>query len=98
MGAVPGAARPVTVTGAMENPVGSTQRAKDGLRSMDMTTNCLWFSGSPHESVSSHSWREFGHKGWAELIVRFTDLLQQGHCASANRVEQPIVYFIENRK
>jgi len=32
---------------------GSTQLAKDGLRSMDMATNCLWFAGSPYESLSS---------------------------------------------
>lgn len=76
---------------------GSTQSAKDGLRSMDMTTNCLWFAGSPYESVSSHSWRELGHKGWAGRIVWFTDLLQPGHCASANKTEQPIVDFIDTQ-
>lgn len=72
----------------------STQHAKDGLRSMDMTANCLIFAGSPYESVSSHSWREMGRKKWAERIVELTDLIQQGHCAGANRIEQPIVDFV----
>lgn len=75
----------------------STQRAKDGLRSMDMATNCLWFAGSPYESLSSHSWREFcstTQAWWSRLVMWFTGLFVADHCKQANDIEQPIVDFI----
>lgn len=75
----------------------ATQRAKDGLRSMDMTTNCLWFSGSPYESVSSHAWRECcstTQAWWACVVMLFTGLFVADHCKQANVIEQPIVDFV----
>ncbi len=70
----------------------SVPHAKDGLRSMDMTTNCLWFSGSPYESLSSHSWR--ASAWWARGVLWFTSLFVKDHCKSANTIEQPIVDFV----
>lgn len=78
----------------------STQRAKDGLRSMDMATNCLWFAGSPYESLSSHTWRKLRSTPmawWAVCVLRFTSLFVADHCKQANEIEQPIVDFIAKR-
>lgn len=75
----------------------STQHAKDGLRSMDMTTNCLWFAGSPYESLSSHTWREACASApawWSRWVLWFTGLFVKDHCKSANAIEQPIVDFV----
>lgn len=73
----------------------SVSHAKDGLRSMDMSTNCLWFAGSPYESLSSHAWRVSAW--WARGVRWFTGLLVTDHCKSANAIKQPIVDFVAKR-
>lgn len=74
----------------------SPERMKEAMRSVDQFNNAFWLNGSGRESVSSHSWRDRG-EWWATFVIRLTDKLQSGHCQEANRHEQPIQDFINNK-
>lgn len=80
-------------------------RLREILRALDQLHNAVLFGGSARESVSSHAWRDLpvtiDDKNycsiWAWCVVKFTDLLQKGHCQEANRHEQPVVDFINQQ-
>ena len=71
------------------NPV----RAKESMRAVDQLCNAFFTNGLGRESLSSHSYRYQG-AWWADFVVWLTDKIQDGHCREANRIEQPIVDFI----
>lgn len=73
------------------------RRVREPVRAIDQLVNAFWFNGLGRESLSSHSWRE-RHKWWAKLVIWFTNKLVQGHCEDANKREQPIVDFINNKQ
>lgn len=72
-------------------------RFKEAMRAVDQFNNAFWLYGSGRESVSSHAWRE-KDMWWGKFVVWITDHIQPGHCQEANKLEQPIVDFINSRK
>ena len=65
---------------------GGVLGAKETVRAIDQLVNAFWFGGLGRESLSSHAGRE-----QIRPVVWLTDLVEPGHCAEANRREQPIV-------
>lgn len=76
---------------------GRTARARAGVRALDNFVNAAVFNGYAWESVSSHAWR-VKEKRWARIVIRLTDLLQEGHCRRANKREQPVVDLIVRKR
>lgn len=74
-------------------------RAKEMLAGLDVFGNTGLFGGSRYETISSHTGREL-QRGtwWAVCLSAFLDLLQKGHCAGANALEQPVLDVIEKTK
>jgi hypothetical protein len=77
--------------------VGTTDRARSGVRALDHFVNASIFNGYAWESLSSHAWRE-RHRWWAKIIVRITNYFQEGHCERSNRREQPVVDLVLSKK
>lgn len=75
---------------------GKAERGRAGVRALDHFVNASVFNGYAWESVSSHAWR-MRHKTWARVVIRVTDLFQEGHCQRANKREQPLVDFVLER-
>lgn len=73
---------------------GRAERGRAGVRALDHFVNATLFNGYAWESVSSHAWRERENKRWARVVIRVTDQFQKGHCARANKREQPIVDLV----
>lgn len=71
------------------------ERAKEAMRAVDQLNNAFWLNGEGRESVSSHAWRD-KQEMWAQVVIALTDNIQKGHCQEANRLEQPVVDFINN--
>lgn len=76
---------------------GRTERGRAGVRALDQFVNATVFDGYAWESVSSHAWR-CRDRRWARVVIRLTDLFQQGHCRRANKREQPVVDLVVARK
>lgn len=77
--------------------LGSTNRARSGVRALDHFVNASLFNGFAWESISSHAWRE-RHRWWGKIIVNLTNHFQDGHCERSNRREQPVVDLILSKK
>lgn len=73
---------------------GPVSRARAGVRAMDHFVNATLFNGYAWESVSSHAWRVRDEKRWARVVIRVTDVFQDGHCRRANKREQHVVDLV----
>lgn len=71
-------------------------RAREMLGGLDVFGNTGMFNGSRFETISSHTGREcLRGTRWALWLSAGLDLLQKGHCAGANALEQPLLDAIE---
>lgn len=72
-------------------------RAREMLAGLDVFGNTGMFNGSRFETISSHTGREL-RKGtlWAVCLSAMLDVLEKGHCAGANDLEQPLLDAIKN--
>ena len=77
--------------------LGNAARVRAGVRALDNFVNATVFNGYAWESVSSHAWRDRDQR-WAQIVIRVTDKLQQGHCQRANKREQPLVDLVVRRR
>ena len=71
-------------------------RAREMLAGLDVFGNTGMFNGSRFETISSHTGREcLRGTRWALWLSGSLDLLQKGHCAGANALEQPLLDAIQ---
>jgi hypothetical protein len=71
-------------------------RAREMLCGLDLFGNTGLFNGSRWETISSHTGRELPKRTWwAVCLSAGLDVLQKGHCAGANALEQPLLDVIK---